>query len=608
MSLGAESVSLAGSGLVFINTYDASVTPAYRAAIISAENALQRDFTNEVSVNVTFSLAPLNASYAAENLPTLMAVSYGAFTAALRANATTSNDLLAVNGLPGADPSNGAGFAIPYAEARILGLTTQGETTDDVVTLNSSLAWSFGQDAIGAIEHELTEGVFGRISSLGVKRPTWSPMDLFRFTAGGARDYSGGADGVTTYFGVDAAHVTSFAYHNSVNALGVSDGMDLADWAHAPGDAFGGGGPAAPGSLSATDVEVVDVLGWNATPFTPGGDDYANGLTDASHPFGAVAPGQRAIGILQQAGDHDWFQVSLQAGQTYAFQLAGVTGTGSPALGGPLLQIHDAAGAVVLSDTVAPLQANRSELVFTAPTSGTYYLDAGGDLDGYAGAYGLRMTEAGTSPDNTGSFLVAHPGGDSLTGGEGADTMAGDTGQSTLYGGDGADWIYGGPDHNIINGNKGDDVIVGQSTAGDWISGGQGADIIDDARSAGPNIVNGNLGNDTIIGGSGGEILRGGQGDDQVRGGAGADWISGDLGDNTLSGGAGPDIFHPGGGHDTVLDFSAAQGDRVEVDPGVRYALAQSGANVIITLSDGGVMTLKSVQLSALPSGWIFQP
>ena len=55
MTLPTEAVTLAGSGLTFINTYDATVTAAYRTAVITAENVLQAHFTNQLTVSVDFS-------------------------------------------------------------------------------------------------------------------------------------------------------------------------------------------------------------------------------------------------------------------------------------------------------------------------------------------------------------------------------------------------------------------------------------------------------------------------------------------------------------------------------------------------------------------------
>ena len=117
----------------------------------------------------------------------------------------------------------------------------------------------------------------------------------------------------------------------------------------------------------------------------------------------------------------------------------------------------------------------------------------------------------------------------------------------------------------------------------------------------------GNAGNDTCFGDDGDDVVRGGQGNDLVNGGNGNDFISGDKGDDTMSGGAGADVFHTFGeaGLDLVIDFDAAEGDRVNLDPGVQYTVAQVDGDTVITLTGGGQMVLQGVQLSALTDGWI---
>src|SRR5258706_10407076 len=176
MTLATESVTLAGSGLVFINYYDPAVSDAYRGAILAAENFLQSHFTDQVTLNVTFGFSPLSGSFAAQNNFSQVNVSYSRLMGALASHAVTADDQIAVAGLPTSDPSGGVGFAVPIAQAVALGLSAQSNSDNDHVVLNSNLAWSFGQDAVGVILHEITGGGFGRTASPGFQG-RWQGLD-----------------------------------------------------------------------------------------------------------------------------------------------------------------------------------------------------------------------------------------------------------------------------------------------------------------------------------------------------------------------------------------------------------------------------------------------
>jgi Ca2+-binding RTX toxin-like protein len=196
-------------------------------------------------------------------------------------------------------------------------------------------------------------------------------------------------------------------------------------------------------------------------------------------------------------------------------------------------------------------------------------------------------------------------GADSVFGGLGNDIIVDASGANYLRGDDGNDTISGGSDFDDINGNMGNDTAHG-NLGDDWVVGGKDNDQLfgDD----GGDIVYGNLGNDTCDGGTGADLIRGGQGNDTLSGGSGDDWISGDRGDDTMTGGTGADIFHTFGdaGVDRVLDFSVAQGDRVQLDAGTQYTVAQVGADTVISMTGGAQMILVGVQMSTLPTGWIF--
>jgi Ca2+-binding RTX toxin-like protein len=196
-------------------------------------------------------------------------------------------------------------------------------------------------------------------------------------------------------------------------------------------------------------------------------------------------------------------------------------------------------------------------------------------------------------------------GRDAVEAGGGDDTLLGGGGEDFLRGGDGNDRIAGGDAFDDTHGNMGNDTISG-GLGDDWTVGGKDNDLL--FGDAGGDLVYGNIGADTCEGGDGNDVVRGGQDNDLINGGGGADYVSGDKGSDTVTGGAGADIFHTFGdaGVDRVTDFSLAEGDRVQVDPGTQYTVSQVGADTVISMTGGGQMTLVGVQMSSLTAGWIF--
>lgn len=194
---------------------------------------------------------------------------------------------------------------------------------------------------------------------------------------------------------------------------------------------------------------------------------------------------------------------------------------------------------------------------------------------------------------------------DQLVGGSADDLINGGAGQDFMRGGDGRDVMSGGDDFDDMHGNQGDDVLAGND-GHDWVVGGKDNDRL--YGEEGRDIVYGNMGQDTCDGGAGADLIRGGQGEDLVFGWAGDDWISGDRGDDTLAGGSGADTFHSfaEAGVDLIVDFSFAEGDRVQLGAGTAYSVSQSGADVIVDMGAGGRVVLQNVQLAGLGEGWLF--
>ena len=133
---------------------------------------------------------------------------------------------------------------------------------------------------------------------------------------------------------------------------------------------------------------------------------------------------------------------------------------------------------------------------------------------------------------------------------------------------------------------------------------------------------NANSGNDLLTGSPLGDVLRGGSDDDEVRDLAGDDWHFGDLGENVIRGSVGDDYIHGGRGGDqlwgglgadvfrlspgadSIFDFSAEEGDRLELSEGSPYLLDQ-GLEGIQVFTSAGVTTLLGVTLSSFDSASI---
>lgn len=193
--------------------------------------------------------------------------------------------------------------------------------------------------------------------------------------------------------------------------------------------------------------------------------------------------------------------------------------------------------------------------------------------------------------------LIGGSGNDYLDGGTGADTMTGGIGDDTYIVDDPNDVVVelpnGGNDqvlssisyslganvenlrltgttaingtgnelNNLIYGNAADNVLSGGDGA-DQLFGGDGRDYLDGGD--GNDYLDGGNDDDTLIGGAGNDILVGGAGNDILVGGAGKD---------SLTGGTGADrfVFAPGDlgnvitNTDTILDFSRAEGDKIDL-------------------------------------------
>ncbi|MDY7098223.1 MAG: M10 family metallopeptidase C-terminal domain-containing protein [Pseudomonadota bacterium] len=86
-----------------------------------------------------------------------------------------------------------------------------------------------------------------------------------------------------------------------------------------------------------------------------------------------LTPGSFVQDEIETAGDSDWFSITLEAGETYTFTVYTAPGI----LRDSILNLRDASGNLITTNDDANFNAGLlySEIIFTATSSGTYFLD-----------------------------------------------------------------------------------------------------------------------------------------------------------------------------------------------------------------------------------------
>jgi Ca2+-binding RTX toxin-like protein len=225
--------------------------------------------------------------------------------------------------------------------------------------------------------------------------------------------------------------------------------------------------------------------------------------------------------------------------------------------------------------------------------AGSDYLigGAGNDVVSFAGATsGVIVDLSISGVQNTGGagfdqfveieYLVGSAYGDVLKGdGVSNAILHGGAGNDVLYSGSGNDYLIGGAGYDVVSfAAATSGVTVDLSIAGPQNTVGAGSDQFVDIEymigsAYGDTLKSDGVSNAILSGGGGNDTLQGGAGSDYVLGGDGADTLTGSAGADTLAGGAGADVFvfsnlshiTSGPSRDTIVDFSAAQGDKIDL-------------------------------------------
>ncbi|MDE2388340.1 MAG: VCBS repeat-containing protein [Betaproteobacteria bacterium] len=444
--------------ITFNNTYGSGITSQSAAfqttftnLVTGVEAFFSQQFSDTVTLNVTFDWQPLNPGYVSggftlgSNNFSLHTASYADIRNALIGHVSTNDsnpgdDAATIAALPATDPapttgSNTARYLVTNGQEKLLGLNGVGANdnlgADATITLASDLPNSTffdfdrsdgigakGFDAFGVLAHEISEGLFGRIMSGGgvPKNGTtndYNIMDLFHYTAAGARAMlETGGNNLLSFSGTTGDPNMNRVLDNSGDIADPSSGAD-------PRSSFADGNTGVIQEITQTGLRTLDALGWTRAN---GLDDHNQSNTAATTVLNAGAA-NGIDGSLELQGDHDWFKVTLDGSKNYAIVTEGSATGGGRTLADPFVALYG--GVNPSRDTTLPVQtANdggvgaNSLLLTSFGASGDYFADvgsiAGNVQDINKGTYRVSLIEDDFRQDTNTTGTVA--AGSSTTG------------------------------------------------------------------------------------------------------------------------------------------------------------------------------------------------
>lgn len=360
-----ESPTAIQSGLVIHATFDASITgnpnaAAIEASINQAIAIYESLFADPITIEVYFRYAPtlpdgtpFPEGAGAQSISVRYGVPWSIFISSMIADSRTDHDATASSSLPISPISTN--LVPSSAEGRAVGLDTppamfadghvaDGGPYDGIVTLNSTSAFQFTRppsstnyDAQTVFEHEIDE-VLGLGSFLNQPaEPDLGPEDLFSWSAAGTRNYTKVG---SRYFSVNNGNSVIVAF--SQDPMG-----DFGDWLSGScpqlhpyvQNAFGCKGQFSDVTSTSPEGIALDVIGYDLAPaiLPPGVSSLANISTRG----------------LVQTGDGSLIGGFIVTGTQPKKVIIRAIGPSLPVSGflaDPVLELHDAPGALIVSN------------------------------------------------------------------------------------------------------------------------------------------------------------------------------------------------------------------------------------------------------------------
>ena len=294
--------------MIIYTAFDSSTSnapPGFFTAVNAAVEYWEREIVNPISVTIEFGWGQiagtaLDADALGESGANGVNLTYAQVKQALTSHATSPDQVTAAHSLPATDPTGGGTFFVADGELMALGLATDGSSVQGAVGMASNSPFTYDPfnravsgdyDAIGVMEHEITE-VLGRIAGSGVVQDgvaQYDPLDLFRYVSAGQLALTPEA----ASFSINGGQTLLLPFNDPSFS-------DPGDWAPSVvGDSFGEGFQGLEQAVSPTDLEVMNVLGFNLAPDPTARNDFnADGKSSflIENAAGAVVVGEDVNG------------------------------------------------------------------------------------------------------------------------------------------------------------------------------------------------------------------------------------------------------------------------------------------------------------------------
>ncbi len=247
----------------------ASAPAEFKTAVAAVAQFFETTFSDPVTININVEYGRLNGLLGHSDYQ-LQSYSYSQITAQLAADSKSSEDANAIVNLPAQDPIQGTHhYVMTTAQAKALGLLAASTALDGTATFSSDTLFDYDRsdgitpghyDFYGSVAHEFSEIMGRELNAIGNEVQTgeangYYPYDLFKYTAAGVHGFVGTTPG---YFSLDGGTTNLDDFNHNPDD-------DFGDWAASAGnDSFlAFSSPGVVNAVTATDLRVMDVLGWD---------------------------------------------------------------------------------------------------------------------------------------------------------------------------------------------------------------------------------------------------------------------------------------------------------------------------------------------------------